>query len=444
MPSKDGNKDIADRTEFGPSDFPPQDNYQIDRGLFENELAARAQYLGVEVMQGCRVQNVDFGADSSDHTIAYTQGEAEASLHARWVVDAAGRASFLKRKLDLAKEIEHTINSSWLRLRGGLDLEKWGYHDREWVSKMSEPGLRQYSTNHLLGEGYWVWLIPLSSGPISIGVCADPRFHPWEEISSFEAWMDWLKRNEPQLHAEIDGRREDVMDFLRVQDYSYGSTRFFSADRWTLVGEAGAFLDALYSPGSDFIGFSNTFSCELIERELDGEDITELADFYNDFYLSLFNTTAHLYRDNFQLFGNPQVMVAKFVYDSSTYFSGIGNAWCHDKMRKPEDIEKLGEILHDAIQMLPVMQQLFRDWNAIEQTPFEGVSVLPKQLEPYIQAQADMARPAGNGSALPNRNEGGPPWALACVPVVALVALALVARRRRRSLATRPAIDDPR
>ena len=59
-------------------------------------------------------------------------------------------------------------------------------------------------------------------------MCADPRFHPWEEISSFDAWMDWMKRNEPQLHAAIDGRREDVLDFLRVQDFSYGSTRFFS------------------------------------------------------------------------------------------------------------------------------------------------------------------------------------------------------------------------
>ena len=151
---------------------------------------------------------------------------------------------------------------------------------------MPEKGLRIHSTSHLIQPGYWLWLIQLESGPISIGVCADPRFHPWEEISSFDAWMDWMKRNEPQLHAELDGRREDVLDFLRVQDYSYGSTRFFSADRWTLVGEAGAFLDALYSPGSDFIGFSNTFSCELIERDLDGEDVTELADFYNDFYLN--------------------------------------------------------------------------------------------------------------------------------------------------------------
>ena len=153
----------------------------------------------------------------------------------------------------------HHCNAAWIRLAGGLDFEDWT-DDEEWLGRMPEKGLRIHSTSHLIQPGYWLWLIQLESGPISIGVCADPRFHPWEEISSFDAWMDWMKRNEPQLHAALDGRRADVLDFLRVQDYSYGSTRFFSSDRWTLVGEAGAFLDALYSPGSDFIAFTNTFS----------------------------------------------------------------------------------------------------------------------------------------------------------------------------------------
>ena len=43
---------------------------------------------------------------------------------------------------------------------------------------MSEPGIRKFSTNHLLGEGYWVWLIPLSTGPISIGVVRRPALPP--------------------------------------------------------------------------------------------------------------------------------------------------------------------------------------------------------------------------------------------------------------------------
>ena len=85
------------------------------------------------------------------------------------------------------------------------------------MGKMSEPGIRKFSTNHLMGEGYWVWLIPLSTGPISIGVCADPRVHPFEEISELERMMEWLKRHEPQLAAAVEPRLGDVEDFLRVR-----------------------------------------------------------------------------------------------------------------------------------------------------------------------------------------------------------------------------------
>ncbi len=43
--------------------------------------------------------------------------------------------------------------------------------------------------------------------------------------------------------------------------------------RWSLVGEAGAFLDPFYSPGSDFIAISNTLTTDLVCRYLDGEDV---------------------------------------------------------------------------------------------------------------------------------------------------------------------------
>ena len=51
LPAGD-NDDITKRFEFGPDRFPPHPNYQIDRGLFENELATRARGLGVDVLQG--------------------------------------------------------------------------------------------------------------------------------------------------------------------------------------------------------------------------------------------------------------------------------------------------------------------------------------------------------------------------------------------------------
>ena len=63
-----------------------------------------------------------------------------------------------------------------------------------------------------------------------------------------------------------------------------------------LVGEAGAFADPFYSPGSDFIGYSNTFSADLIARELDGEDISERIEYYNDFYQRTFASVLSRYR----------------------------------------------------------------------------------------------------------------------------------------------------
>ena len=100
-------------------------------------------------------------------------------------------------------------------------------------------------------------MIPLSSGPISIGIVADPRFHPWEEMNTLDAAIDWIRQHEPQLGESLDARRDQVEDFLKVEDFSYGTKRsFYGDDRWCLVGEAGPFLDPFYSPGSDYIAMS--------------------------------------------------------------------------------------------------------------------------------------------------------------------------------------------
>ena len=167
------------------------------------------------------------------------------------------------------------VNSVWFRLAGGLDIETWADpDDEEFFGRMSEPGLRQFSTNHLCGKGYWMWMIPLSSGPISIGIVADASFHAWDEMNTLDKAIDWIRGHEPQLGETIDARRDQVEDFLKVQDFSYGAKQVFSGeDRWCLVGEAGAFLDPFYSPGSDFIAFANTFAADLVSRELDGEDV---------------------------------------------------------------------------------------------------------------------------------------------------------------------------
>ena len=164
-----------------------------------------------------------------------------------------GRAAFLKRKLGLGQQVEHTINAAWLRLGGGLELDDWS-DDEAWQGRMQQQKVRWLYTNHLMGEGYWVWLIPLGTGAISIGIVADPRFHPFERISTLEAALEWLDEHEPLVADAVRSRPDDVQDFLRVEDYAYQVERVYSPERWCLTGDAGAFTDPFYSPGSDFIG----------------------------------------------------------------------------------------------------------------------------------------------------------------------------------------------
>ena len=360
------NSDLSQRVEWGSTDFYPVPAYQIDRGRFENELMRRNRANeGTDVPDGCRVEDVDLSADG--HTVRLTVGGRERSVAARWVVDATGYTQMLKRKLGLEQEVEHTINSAWFRLANGVDIEDWVDPGNDaWFGRMKERGIRKFSTNHLMGEGYWVWLIPLSSGSISIGVVADPRFHPFERMKTYEATLDWIREHEPQLGDALEGREGDVEDFLRVEDFAYGAQRLYSGDRWALTGIAGVFLDPFYSPGSDHIAFANGFITDLVTKDLGGEDISNTVEAYNTIHLFIFKGGLDIYTDMYQLWGNAQVMSVKMAFDFSTYWGSLAMRFFRRKWTDLEWLGSAGEIQARSFGLLPRVQALFREWHALD------------------------------------------------------------------------------
>jgi flavin-dependent dehydrogenase len=384
-----------DRSDFSKRvEYVTPDNYwnhQIDRGIFENEAFDRCVKAGIDAFRGFRVNGVELS--DGGHTVAIEHDSGmDYEIKARWVVDASGRRNILRNKLGLQTETGHQINAAWFRLAGGLDVETFSDNE-EWINRVPERGFRALATVHLVDQGYWVWMIPLSSGPHSIGVCADPRYHPFDRINSFDALLDWFREHEPQLAEAVEARRDDVMDFLVIEDFSYSSSEMFSTDRWTLVGEAGGFIDAFYSPGSDFIAYTNTFSADLIKRDLDGEDIEERCDFYNFFFFKLFDPTIKLYKDNYQFFGNAQVMMGKLLYDNTAYFCTLAFLFLHDKMT---DLDELGLVVDQFETIIPLLervQDFCKDWHAIDQRQFEGKSVFTEKFEAMVNRQKDLSVP---------------------------------------------------
>ena len=116
-----------------------------------------------------------------------------------------------------------------------------------------------------------------------------------------------------------------------MQDFSYGCKQVFSTERWCLTGEAGAFLDPFYSPGSDFISLSNTYITDFVSRDLDGEDVAERIARYSEQYFRHFEVGLTVYLDQYQLFSDAQVMCVKHLWDYAFYWSFLASWFCHDK-----------------------------------------------------------------------------------------------------------------
>src|SRR5262249_26111614 len=153
------------------------------------------------------------------HRLRVLHEDYECEIQARWVVDASGRSALLKRQLGLAKKVGHAVNAVWFRIAYPIDINTWSA-DPVWQGRIRE-GERSLPTNHLMGPGYWVWLLPLASGSISIGIVTDANMHPFEEINLFERAMTWLHAHEPQCAEAVEQHRDKIQDFRVLKDYSY-------------------------------------------------------------------------------------------------------------------------------------------------------------------------------------------------------------------------------
>ncbi len=358
----EGREDVENVTELGVSKVMPTPTWQIDRGLFENHLGELVRERGIAFHDGAVVRGIDFAVGDASHRVRATIAGEERELEARWVVDASGRAGIIKRKLALAEANGHNANSVWFRIDDRLAIDDWR-DDAAWGARC-EPPERWRSTNHLCGPGYWVWLIPLGSGAHSVGIVCDGEMHPLEKMNTFDRALDWLREFQPLVARHCEANRDKLMDFMFLRGFSHGCKQVFSGDRWALTGESGVFLDPFYSPGSDFIAISNTYVCELIALDRAGKPPGPYARIYEQMYMSFYENTLSLYRDQYAIFGDAEVMSAKIIWDYTYYWGILCQLVFQNRLT---DLNLLGEMREEfatANGLNRDMQRFFREWYA--------------------------------------------------------------------------------
>jgi 2-polyprenyl-6-methoxyphenol hydroxylase-like FAD-dependent oxidoreductase len=358
----EGRSDIEHTTELGASRYLSVPTYQIDRGILENHLAKALQLADIDLIENATVKQIDLSeTTATKHRVIWKQNNVQHEAQCRWVIDAAGRAGLLRKKLQLDEGNGHDSHAVWFRVDHRINVDAWS-KDAAWQDRCIAPE-RWLSTNHLCGEGYWLWLIPLASGSHSVGIVADPKRHPLAAMNTFDKAMEWIAEHQPRVHAELDPVRHKLQDFAFFKRFSYGCKQVFSSQRWALTGEAGRFLDPFYSPGSDMIAIGNTYITRLIEDDFEARDIRGAARIYDTTFRTFYESMLPIYEGQYDLFGDAEVMPMKVIWDYSYYWSVLAPLFFHDKLTDVAMLAYAQADLNECRRLNEGMQLFFREWS---------------------------------------------------------------------------------
>ena len=175
--------------------------------------------------------------------------------------------------------------------------------------------------------------------------------------------MEWLRVHQPRLALELEGKRGLVQDFIAFRRFSYGCRKLFSGDRWAITGDAGLFLDPFYSPGGDFIAISNTYVTDLVARDLAGEPCGPRAAIYERYFRTFYESMLTLYVDQYGIFGDPQVLPIKVLWDYTYYWGVLCQIFFQRRLTDLAALTAMRLELTGAMTLNDAMQLFLRQWS---------------------------------------------------------------------------------
>lgn len=226
--------------------------WQVQRSTFDHLLLQHAATSGADVRQRTHVLDVTF--DSSGATVSIRDDAGKrGSLRAGCVIDASGRGTVLSRKFNLRLAEPRLANVAVFSHYSGVPRRE-GRRSGD-IRIVARPDLG------------WFWLIPISNELMSVGVVL-PQAAMNAIRADFDATalLDRMIADTPAVSQLLEQARREWP--VRVErDFSFGS-RAYAGDRWLLAGDAGSFLDPVFSTGVAIALESGVEAAKAVEAAL--------------------------------------------------------------------------------------------------------------------------------------------------------------------------------
>lgn len=207
--------------------------YHVNRSRFDQLLLQHAAGKGSRVIQGARVEGVDFSDNGFANSVWIKQNGQQRRIRCKMVVDASGRGTVLGSQLKLK--------------RNDPSLRQFAVHNWFEGVDRGEGETADYIHIHVLPDPRtWVWLIPISKTITSVGIVTDSQGF----VKGKEAPQEFFNRHiasHPQFARQMKNAKP-LHEFIREGNYSYMMERF-TGNGWMLIGDAAVFIDPIFSSG---------------------------------------------------------------------------------------------------------------------------------------------------------------------------------------------------
>ena len=227
----------------------PGTTFQVKRAAFDKLLADEATNKGVDIRYQQSVLNVK--TDEEGATLAIKSPTEEYHLQAKFVLDASGFGRVLSRLLNLETPSELEPRQAVFTHTANFDRNKI------------------LITVHPEIADLWYWLIPFSDGTSSVGVVGKPEY--FDQAKPLEKQLLKYINDDDNL-AEIL-KDATVLQPARIIGGYSSNVKSLYGPSYALLGNAGEFLDPVFSSGVTIAMRTAVTAANLVVRQLKGDTI---------------------------------------------------------------------------------------------------------------------------------------------------------------------------
>lgn len=232
--------------------------WQVDRAKFDQILLQHARELGVDVREEHRVIACEFSSDAATIEFEPASGD-RGSVRVRALVDASGRAGLMAKKFDLRTDEPLLANIAIFAHYTGVPRLPGDRPDDIRLVARSDAG--------------WFWLIPISKDLMSVGVVLPKALYSGRTQGTPEERLADAIEDTPVV-KELMRDAQRAWPVRVEKDFSYSASKY-AGNRWILAGDAGSFLDPVFSTGVSIAMESGIEAALELDRAKVKDDFSE-------------------------------------------------------------------------------------------------------------------------------------------------------------------------